>query len=142
MRYIAYSSSTSPGLLPKVAGVLITLAVFAGLIVFSSVFLAVFLLAAAIGAIVVWWKTRHVRRMMREMHGQMKQAREAFENGAAPGQPFGAEGPFANRGPFAGQGGSANQGGTGARYTHEEEHEGVIIEGEAVRIDEEGAGKR
>jgi hypothetical protein len=137
MRYIAYTSSASRGLLPKVAAAVVSIAVFAGLIVFSSVFLAVLLLLAAIGGSVVWWKTRHVRRMMREMQGQMNRAREAFENGAANGQgPFGAQGPFARQGPFTAPRRAE------AQYSREEEYEGVIIEGEAVRVDEPREARR
>lgn len=132
MRYIAYTSSTSPGLLPKVAGAIVTLAVFAGLIVFSSVFLAVLLLAAAIGGIVLWWKTRHVRRMMREMQANMNRARESFENGGfAPGE--NGAGPFAG-----GQRASEGSFAEAETFSHEEHHHGVIIEGEAVRVDEPG----
>ncbi len=126
MKYIAYSSSGSSGPLQKAAAIVVTVAVAAVMLVFSSVFLALLLLAAVVGGAWLWWKTRHVRRMMREMQGHMNQAREAFE-GRAPGQ-----GPFGQQGPFSGQ----------AQPARDPEFQGVIIEGEAVRVDEHAARVR
>lgn len=115
MKYIAYRSSGPSGLVQKVAGAVTAVVVAGMLLVFSSVFLAVLAVVAVVGGIWLWWKTRHVRRMMREMQEQMNRAREAFESGAA-----GAPG-------MAGRGGAS---------ANAERYEGVVIEGEAVRVDE------
>lgn len=131
MRYISYSSSNGSGPLQKVAAVVGTVAVAAALLVFSSVFLAVLAVVAVVGGAVVWWKTRHVRKIMREMRASMKRARGEFEGGDWQG-PWGAQGPF----------GQAAQSGQSGQYAREERYEGVIIEGEAVRVDERDARTR
>jgi hypothetical protein len=124
MKYIGYSSSRPSGPLQKVAAIVLTVGIAAAVLVFSSVFLVLLLLAAAIGGIWLWWKTRHVRRMMREMQGQMEgrmnQARTAFEAGGFQEGTFTRQGPFGQQGPF----------------NPDVQSGGVIIEGEAVRVDE------
>jgi hypothetical protein len=138
MRYISYASSSSSGLLQRAAGVLGAVAVAGALLVFSSVFLAVLALVAVVGGVWLWWKTRHVRRMMREMHGQMNRAREAFESGAyRPGAS--GQGPF-DQGAFDRRSGAASS--QAGPFSREERSEGVIIEGEAVRVDERDAPPR
>lgn len=131
MRYISYSSSSSPGPLQKVGAILATVAVAATVLVFSSVFFAVLVVAVAIGGIVLWWKTRHVRRMMREMQSSMNRARESFENGDF------RQGPFAGRQRADEARDEAHHAAEGA-FSREESYRGVIIEGEAVRVDEPG----
>ncbi len=120
MKYISYTSSSASGPLQKIIGAVAAVAIAGALLVFSSVFLVLLVLAVAIGGIWLWWKTRHVRRMMREMQGQMDRAREAFENRGFQEDPSTRKGPFGQQGPFN----PAAQSG------------GVIIEGEAVRVDE------
>jgi len=100
-------------------------------LLFSSVFFAVLLVALAVGGILLWWKTRHMRRLMREMQAGMNRAREAYQNGSfRQGPSAGAQG--ANEGPSAG----------GGAFSREESFRGVIIEGEAVRVDERGDARR
>lgn len=114
MRYISYTSSSTSGTLQKVAAIMSAVIVAGVTLVFSSVFLAVFVIAAAIGGLALWWKTRHVRRMMREMQDKMNRAREAAA-GQASQDPFASDGQFAR----------------------EEAGQGVVIDGEAVRVDDE-----
>lgn len=125
MKYIAYSSSSSSGPLQKVAGAIAAVAIAGVLLVFSSVFLAVFAVVAIIGGAVVWWKTRHLRKIIREMRASMKRARGEYDG--AVGQ-----GPFGPAGPSAQSAQSAQSG----QYAREARYEGVVIEGEAVRVDE------
>ena len=133
MRYISYSSSSSSGPLQKAGAILATVAVAATVLLFSSVFFAVLLVALAVGGIVLWWKTRHMRRLMREMQAGMNRAREAYHNGS-----MGQNGGF-RQGPFAGgQGANAGPAAGEGAFSREEGFRGVIIEGEAVRVDERG----
>jgi hypothetical protein len=122
MRYISNTPSGSSGPLQKVGAILATVAVAATVLLFSSVFFAVLLVALAIGGVVLWWKTRHMRRMMRELQAGMNRAREAYQNGG-----MGQDGGL-------GQGPSPREG----AFSREESFRGVIIEGEAVRVDERG----
>lgn len=109
MKYISYASSGSAGLLQKAAVAVVAVAMAAAVVVFSSVILAVLAVATAVGLVFLWWKTRHVRRAMREMQASMARAQTSFEHG-----------------------GDSRQG----PISREEKFEGVIIEGEAVRVEE------
>ncbi len=135
MKYIAYTSTRSPGLLQKAAALVVTVAVAAVVLVFSSVFLAVLAVAAIVGGAWVWWQTRHVRKIVREMRASMKRARGEYGRGPFGPGSFG-QGPF--QGPFGGQAGEPAQSASPAR---EARYEGVVIEGEAVRVDEHGSGR-
>lgn len=111
MRQISYSSANPPGLLQKALAIIITAALAVLGFMFSAVLLAIVMVALVVGGAYMWWKTREVRRQMRQMQEQMRdfQARsssaqsEAFESEAFHGEVF----------------------------------EGEIIEGEAVRVDTE-----
>ncbi len=107
MKYLAYTSSSSPSLLRKAAALVITAGVAAAMLMFSAVVLVVLLVLGAIVAAWVWWKTRELRKVMKQF-----QAQAANESAM-----FGAEA-FREKG----------SGGDSAR--------GEIIEGEAVRVHE------
>lgn len=121
MKYISYSSSGSSGLLQKVAAGVAAVAMAVALLVFSSVILAVLAVIVVVGGIYMWWKTRHVRRAMREMQENVARARAAYDNGGD--NAFRAD-PFGQASPRQGS------------YAQEERYEGVIIEGEAVHVEE------
>lgn len=106
IKQISYSSSRRSGPLRKLATVvgMVVLGVVA--LMFSAVLLAVILVVVVFGGAYLWWKTRAVRKMMREMQGRMRQMQEAAASGGES-QPF--------RG---------------------EVYDGEIIEGVAVRVDE------
>ncbi|NMG66393.1 hypothetical protein GPA19_15725 [Azoarcus indigens] len=78
-----------PSLLQKIVAVLSTLALFAVSLMFSVVFFAIVLTLGAVAWGYLWWKTRAVRRQMRER--------------AAAGA--GAGGTQRGRGPAGGAGG-------------------------------------
>lgn len=65
MKYISYTSARPPGLLRKAAAIVTTAAVAAALLMFSAALLAVILVAGTLGAGYLWWKTRGLRRQMR-----------------------------------------------------------------------------
>ena len=57
---------TPPSLLQKIVGVLVTVAVFGVALMFSVVFFAVIVTVGAVAWAYLWWKTRAVRKQMRE----------------------------------------------------------------------------
>ena len=65
-RYLIYSSQ-KPGLLRKAAAIVAFTATAAIALMFSAVLLALLLCAGIAAGIYLWWKTRALRRQMREM---------------------------------------------------------------------------
>ena len=65
-RYLVYGSQ-KPGLLRKTAAIVAFAAMAAIALMFSAVLLALLLFIGAIAGIYLWWKTRDLRRQMREM---------------------------------------------------------------------------
>lgn len=105
-KYISLSSSRRSAPLRKLATVvgMVVLGVVA--VMFSAVLLVVILTVVVFGGAWLWWKTRDVRKQIREAQAQMRQMQQAAASGGES-QPF--------RG---------------------EVYEGEIIEGVAVRVDE------
>lgn len=65
MKYISHTSSKPPGLFRK-AGAVVATAALAGLaLMFSAVLLAFILIAGAMAGFYLWWKTRELRRQMK-----------------------------------------------------------------------------
>ncbi len=91
MKYIAYTSSSSPSLLRKTVALVIAAAVAAAMLMFSAVVLAVMLILGLIAAAYVWWKTREVRRMMKQFRAQAANDGTAFRAGTFRESGFGAE---------------------------------------------------
>lgn len=66
MKYIPYPSPNPPSLLRKAVAIIVTL-VLAGLaLMFSLLLLTVIAIGAVIGGAYLWWKTRELRRRLRE----------------------------------------------------------------------------
>lgn len=64
-KYISYSSVNRPSLLRKV-GAIVAMVALAGLVLmFSAVLLVFILIVGTIAGAYLWWKTRHMRRLMR-----------------------------------------------------------------------------
>lgn len=103
---ISSSSSRRPGLLRKLVTLVGMVALGIVALMFSAVLLAVILVVVVFGGAYLWWKTRAVRRVMREMQDRMRQMQEAAAS-AGESQPF-----------------------------HGKVYEGEIIEGVAVRVQE------
>ena len=111
MRYIAYTTANRPSLLQKTVAIVATAALVAVGLMFSAVLFVALLIVLALGWAYVWWKTREVRRQMKQMHDNVRELQErsadmqheTFEREAFRGETY----------------------------------EGEIIEGEAVRVDTE-----
>jgi Flp pilus assembly protein TadB len=111
MRYIAYTTAGRPSLLQKTVAIVATAALVAVGLMFSAVLFVALLIVLAIGGAYVWWKTREVRRQMKQMHEQVREFQERSTN--MQSETFVSE-------TFRG-----------------ETFEGEIIEGESIRVDTE-----
>lgn len=78
MKYIAYTSSSSPSLLRKTVALVATFAVAGAVLMFSAVVLAVMLILGLIAAAYLWWKTRELRKMMKSFQPRAANDGEAF----------------------------------------------------------------
>ena len=63
-----FSSPSNP--IRKIAGWIVTLAVIGMTLMFSVVVFAVILVVGTIGLVVLWWKTRELRRQMRDFQAR------------------------------------------------------------------------
>ncbi|WP_435626767.1 hypothetical protein [Candidatus Ferrigenium straubiae] len=66
IKYISYTPASRPGLLRKIVAVVWTVALIGLALMFSAVLLTAILIVAVIGGAYLWWKTREIRRLMRE----------------------------------------------------------------------------
>jgi uncharacterized protein HemX len=72
MRYISSTTADSPGLLQKVAVVVVTVAMAGVALMFSAVLLTGILIVGTIAGGWLWWRTREVRKQMRQMQEAMQ----------------------------------------------------------------------
>lgn len=84
IKFISPTSGNSPGLLRKTAAV-ITMVVLAGVaLMFSAILLAAILIVVVFGGAYLWWKTRALRKLMKEQmlgfppHGGATMRSDAF----------------------------------------------------------------
>lgn len=66
MNNLPDSSADTPGMLQKAAAFLLTLAMFVLVLMFSVVLFVIVLTAGAIAMGYFWWRTRELRKKMRE----------------------------------------------------------------------------
>ena len=99
MRQISYSSANPPSLLQKMLAIIVTAALVTLGLMFSAVLFAAILIVVAVGWAWMWWKTREVRKQMKQMHEQMRDfqeqganmERETFESEVFRGETFEGE---------------------------------------------------
>jgi len=66
MKNLPNNTTETPGLLHKVAAFVLTMAMFALVLMFSVLLFAVVLTAGAVAFGYLWWKTRELRKQMRK----------------------------------------------------------------------------
>lgn len=67
IKFISIYPSTPPGPFRKLAGAVAAVAVLALALMFSAVLLVIIALVATIAGAYLWWKTRELRKIMRDM---------------------------------------------------------------------------
>lgn len=70
IRFVMPPPANSPSPLRKIVGVIVTIAVAIVALMFSAVFFAVIAVVGLITWGYLWWKTREVRKQMREFAAQ------------------------------------------------------------------------
>ena len=65
-KYISYTPANRPGLLRKAVALVGTVALAGLALMFSAMLLMAILIIAVIGGAYLWWKTRELRKQMRE----------------------------------------------------------------------------
>lgn len=88
IKYIPPSSAGTAGLLRKTVTLIVTLALAAVALMFSAVLLAVILVIAVIGGAYLWWKTRELRKLMRNLQASQgaTMRSDAFAGEASKGE--------------------------------------------------------
>ena len=66
-KFISQNPVRPPSLLRKLAVLIVSVVLLAAVLMFSAVLLAVILIVGTIAFAYLWWKTREVRKLMREL---------------------------------------------------------------------------
>lgn len=66
IKFISPALGNSPGLLRKTATVIVALVLAGVALMFSAILLAAILIVVVFGGAYLWWKTRALRKLMRE----------------------------------------------------------------------------
>lgn len=76
IKYVSNASSNPPGLLRKLVALIVTVALIGLVLMFSAVLLVVLLVVGTLAWAYLWWKTRELRKMMRNFSSS-EERREA-----------------------------------------------------------------
>jgi ABC-type bacteriocin/lantibiotic exporter with double-glycine peptidase domain len=79
-RFILNSPVQPPSLLRKLVAVIITIAMFALVLMFSAVVLVVVVIVGTLAGAYLWWKTRALRKQMRDAAANQTQREEVVQD--------------------------------------------------------------
>ncbi len=65
IKYVSLTPGQSPGLLRKLVALIVTVALIGLVLMFSAVLLVALLVVGTMAWAYLWWKTRELRKMMR-----------------------------------------------------------------------------
>ena len=80
IKYISLTPGKSPGLLRKLMALMVTVALVGLVLMFSAVLFVIILVVGTIAWVYLWWKTRELRKQMRDFA-----SREAVQQEKASG---------------------------------------------------------
>ncbi|MGB9093130.1 MAG: hypothetical protein WCB93_03370 [Gallionella sp.] len=87
MKYLPHTSSTFPDALRNLAAAVATAAILGLALMFSAVLVAVIAVAGVLGWAYLWWKTRELRKLMRNYPpGSVAMEREMAGDDAIRGE--------------------------------------------------------
>lgn len=81
MKYVLNSPAKSPGLLRKLAALIVTVAMVGLVLMFSAVLFAIIIVVGTIAWAYLWWKTRELRKQMRNFPPREVQREEKMSDG-------------------------------------------------------------
>ncbi|MBK9160035.1 MAG: hypothetical protein IPM27_00445 [Nitrosomonadales bacterium] len=90
IKYVSYSGTRRPGLLQKIAALVVAVVLGTLALMFSALLLLILLFVAVVGGAYFWWKTREVRKQFRQMQAQMRDSQTSRE-ASAPGEVYEGE---------------------------------------------------
>ncbi len=76
MKYGFNSPAKSPGLLRKLVALIVTVALVGLVLMFSAVLLVIIVIVGTIAWAYLWWKTRELRKQLRDFHSRAVQQEE------------------------------------------------------------------
>jgi hypothetical protein len=91
MKYIPPPSARPPGLLRKTATVIAMVALAGVALMFSAILLAFILIVVVFGGAYLWWKTRALRKLMKEQMRGFPPRGATMRNDAFAGEAFKGE---------------------------------------------------
>ncbi|MDD5384937.1 MAG: hypothetical protein PHG89_08670 [Gallionella sp.] len=71
MKYVLNSSPKPPGLLRKLVTLMMSVALVGLVLMFSAVLFAIIIVVGTIAWAYLWWKTRELRKQMRDFHSRV-----------------------------------------------------------------------
>lgn len=71
MKYVLNSSPKPPGLLRKLVTLMMSVALVGLVLMFSAVLFAIIIVVGTIVWAYLWWKTRELRKQMRDFHSRV-----------------------------------------------------------------------
>jgi hypothetical protein len=81
MKYVLNSPTTSSGPLRKLAALIVTVAMAGLALMFSAVLFAIIIVAGAIAWAYLWWRTRELRKLMRDFPAREAMREERMNDG-------------------------------------------------------------
>lgn len=81
MKYVLNSPVKSSGLLRKLAALLVTVAMVGLVLMFSAVLFAIIIVLGTIASAYLWWKTRELRKQMRNFPPREVKREEKVSDG-------------------------------------------------------------
>ena len=82
IKYVLNAPANPPGPLRRLIGVVVTVAILGLVLMFSAALLVVVAIVGAIALGYLWWKTRAVRKQMRDLQVQAAQRAAMASNDA------------------------------------------------------------
>jgi len=86
MKYISLTSANPPSLLRKAGAIVATTALAGVALMFSAVLLALLLGIAAVAWTYLWWKTRELRKQMRDFPRNAPMEQDMFKGEVIEGE--------------------------------------------------------
>jgi len=81
MKYVLNSPEKSPGLLRKLAALIVTVAMVGLVLMFSAVLFAIIIVVGTMAWAYLWWKTRELRKQMRNFPPREVKREENMSDG-------------------------------------------------------------
>lgn len=86
MKFGLNSPANPPGLLRKLVALIATVALVGAVLMFSAVLLAIIMIVGTIAWTYLWWKSRELRKQMREFSRTVEREQSTGDDGVFEGE--------------------------------------------------------